>query len=145
MFVLVLILLALNLILGRLVAHLTKKFEKTHNLWDDALLEASRRPALLMIWAVGGSHVLEVIGESTDAEVFSALDSLRAVGVVVILAWFLVSLVRQVERRLLSDEYTTQDEPIDQTTVMALGKLVRSAVIIVASLMVLQNLGYLAD
>ena len=75
-FVLVLILLALNLILGRLVAHLTKKFEKTHNLWDDALLEASRRPALLMIWAVGGSHVLEVIGESTDAEVFSALDQI---------------------------------------------------------------------
>ena len=141
-FVLVLILLGLNLVLGRLIAHLGKKFEKTHNLWDDALLEAARRPALLMIWAVGGSHVLEVIAQSSEAEVFSALDSLRAVGVVLILAWFLVSLVRQVELRLLSDEYSVKDEPIDQTTVMALGKLVRSAIIIVSALMVLQNLGY---
>ncbi|MFT6552173.1 MAG: MscS family membrane protein [Zhongshania marina] len=141
-FVLVLILLGLNLVLGRLITHLGKKFEKTHNLWDDALLEAARRPALLMIWAVGGSHVLEVIAQSSEAEVFSALDSLRAVGVVLILAWFLVSLVRQVELRLLSDEYSVKDEPIDQTTVMALGKLVRSAIIIVSALMVLQNLGY---
>ena len=124
-FVLVLILLGLNLVLGRLITHLGKKFEKTHNLWDDALLEAARRPALLMIWAVGGSHVLEVIAQSSEAEVFSALDSLRAVGVVLILAWFLVSLVRQVELRLLSDEYSVKDEPIDQTTVMALGKLIR--------------------
>lgn len=141
-FVLVLILLTLNLVLGRVIAHLGKKFEKTHNLWDDALLEAARRPTLLMIWAIGGSHILEVIGQSTKAEVFSALDSLRAVGVVLILAWFLVSLVRQVELRLLSDEYNVKDEPIDQTTVMALGKLVRSAIIIVSALMVLQNLGY---
>ncbi|WP_269618366.1 mechanosensitive ion channel family protein [Zhongshania sp. BJYM1] len=141
-FLLVLVLLTLNLVLTRLTIHLTKKFASTRNLWDDALLEAAKRPALLMIWAVGGSHILQIIGESSDAEVFSALDSLRAVGVVLIIAWFLVSLVRQIELRLLSDDYTAKDEPIDQTTVMALGKLVRSAIIIVSALMVLQNLGY---
>lgn len=141
-FIVVLIILAANLFVSRLMARLALKFAKTRNLWDDALLDAARRPALLMVWAVGASHVLEIIGRSTDAEIFSALDSMRAVGVVLILAWFLVALVRQIELRLLSDDYTAKDEPIDRTTVMALGKLVRTAVIIVSGLMILQNLGY---
>jgi MscS family membrane protein len=141
-FVLVILILVANLVLSRLFSHLAVRFSKTRNLWDDALLRAARKPAILMVWVVGASHVLQVIGRSTEAEIFSALESLRAVAVVLILAWFLVSLVRQVERGLLSEDYTTRDEPIDRTTVMALGKLVRSAVIIVAGLMVLQNLGY---
>ncbi|MEX1667737.1 mechanosensitive ion channel family protein [Zhongshania guokunii] len=141
-FVVVIIILTANLFFSRLMARLAVKFAATRNLWDDALLEAARKPALLMIWAVGASHVLEIIVRSTQAEIFTALESLRAVAVVLILAWFLVSLVRQVELRLLSDDYSAKDEPIDRTTVMALGKLVRSAVIIVSALMVLQNLGY---
>ncbi|GAB3374097.1 mechanosensitive ion channel family protein [Spongiibacter taiwanensis] len=138
----VLVVLSANLLLSAFLRRLAVRFARTHNLWDDSLLEASRRPLILMLWAVGASYVLEVVGNSTDAEIFPLLSSARAMGVVLILAWFLVSLVRQVERRLLSDEYRNADEPVDQTTVMALGKLVRSTVIIVASLMVLQNLGY---
>ncbi|MBD2859092.1 mechanosensitive ion channel family protein [Spongiibacter sp. KMU-158] len=141
-FVVVLIALFANLLAGRLLLRLAKRFEKTHNLWDDALLEASRRPIILMIWAVGASHVLEIIDASSDAPVFAMIDPLRSVAVVAIIIWFLVSLIRQVEERLLSEDYTHNDEPIDRTTVMALGKLMRSAVIIVGSLMMLQNLGY---
>ena len=106
------------------------------------MLEASRRPIILMIWAVGASYVLALLERSSEAEIFSIFGSVRGVGVVLILSWFLVSLVRQIEKRLLSEDYRKSDEPVDQTTVMALGKLVRTAVIIVAGLMVLQNLGY---
>lgn len=140
--VIVLAVLTLNLLATMLLSRLAARFDKTHNLWDDALLAACRRPLILMIWAVGASHVVEVIAASTEAELFSALSPIRSVGVVVILAWFLISLVRQVEQRLLSEEYSIKDEPVDRTTVMALGKLVRSTVIIIAALMVLQNLGY---
>lgn len=138
----VLAVLTLNLLLSAFLRRLALRFSRTPNLWDDSLLEASRRPLILMLWAVGANYVLEIIGRSTAAEIFPLLSSARAVGVVLILAWFLVALVRQVERRLLSEEYRKADEPVDQTTVMAVGKLVRSTVIIVSSLMVLQNLGY---
>ena len=140
--VIVLAVLSLNLLATMLLSRLATRFEQTHNLWDDALLAACRRPLILMIWAVGASHVVEVIAASTDSELFSVLSPIRSVGVVVILAWFLISLVRQVEQRLLSEDYSIKDEPVDRTTVMALGKLVRSTVIIIAALMVLQNLGY---
>lgn len=141
-FVVVVIALLANLLAGHLIHQLAKRFARTHNLWDDALLEASRRPVVLMIWAVGASHVLEIIGRSSEAKIFEMLDPLRSVAVVAILVWFMVNLIRQVEQRLLSEEYGKDDEPIDQTTVMALGKLMRSAVIIIGSLMMLQNLGY---
>ncbi len=134
--------LTLNLLATILLRRLAIRFDKSHNLWDDALLDAGRRPLILMIWAVGASYVLDIINRSTEAEVFALLERARAVAVVVILVWFLVALVKQVETRLLSDDYRKSDEPVDQTTVMALGKLVRSAVIIIGSLMVLQNLGY---
>lgn len=141
-FIVVLVMLTANLIAGRALNKLASRFARTHNLWDDALLLAARKPLILMIWVVGGSHVLEIIGESTDADIFSVLEPFRAVAVMAILGWFLVKLVQEVETGILSREYDSNDEPIDQTTVMALGKLVRSAVIIVVVLMILQNLGY---
>ncbi len=141
-FVVVLLVLTANLIAGRVLQRLERQFEKTHNLWDDALLAAARKPIILMIWVVGASHVLQIIATSSDAEVFSVLAPLRGVAIVVILAWLLVNLIKQVELRLLSDEYTRDEEPLDRTTVMALAKLLRTAVFIIATLMILQNLGY---
>jgi MscS family membrane protein len=141
-FIVVLIVLTANLLAGRLLNVLGERFKRTHNLWDDAVLLAARRPLVLLIWVVGASHVLEIIAGSTDADIFTALQPFRAVAVMAILGWFLVKLVHEIEAGLLSREYSDSDEPIDQTTVMALGKLVRSAVIIVVVLMILQNLGY---
>ena len=123
-FIVVLVMLTANLIAGRALNKLASRFARTHNLWDDALLLAARKPLILMIWVVGGSHVLEIIGESTDADIFSVLEPFRAVAVMAILGWFLVKLVQEVETGILSREYDSNDEPIDQTTVMALGKLV---------------------
>lgn len=141
-FVVVLMVLTANLIAGRVLSSLAERFKRTHNLWDDAVLLAAKRPLVLMIWVVGASHVLEIIAASTEADIFTALQPFRAVAVMGILGWFLVKLVHEIEAGLLSREYSNSSEPIDQTTVMALGKLVRSAVIIVVVLMILQNLGY---
>ena len=141
-FIVVLVVLTANLLAGRLLNALGERFKRTHNLWDDAVLLAARRPLVLLIWVVGASHVLEIVATSTDADIFTALQPFRAVAVMAILGWFLVKLVHEIETGLLSREYSDSDEPIDQTTVMALGKLVRSAVIIVVVLMILQNLGY---
>lgn len=141
-FIVVLVVLTANLIAGRVLSSLAERFKRTHNLWDDAVLLAAKRPLVLMIWVVGASHVLEIIAASTEADIFTALQPFRAVAVMGILGWFLVKLVHEIEAGLLSREYSNSSEPIDQTTVMALGKLVRSAVIIVVVLMILQNLGY---
>lgn len=141
-FATVLLTLLLSYVVKLLLQYLARQLEKTHTLWDDALLAAVHKPAIVMVLLIGFSYAMQIILQTQDEEVFPLLERLRSVLVVVVLAWFLSSLVRQVEQRLLSDEYSASDEPVDQTTVMALGKLVRTAVFITAALMILQTLGY---
>jgi MscS family membrane protein len=141
-FLAVLVTALVNYLTGKALDRLQTHLERTHNVWDDALLASIRRPAYWMIWLVGFSYALQLILQTSDAEIFTVLNSLRAVLAVLILTWFLVSLVGQIEQRLLSGEYTKSDEPFDPTTVMALGKLVKTAIIITATLVAMQTLGY---
>jgi MscS family membrane protein len=59
----------------------------------------------------------------------------------VILAWFLVKLLKAFETNLI---HKTDDSPeiIDATTATAIGKLLRAAIIITSVLIVMQSLGY---
>lgn len=139
-FVLVLMTLVASFIARIVFKHLLQQAEKTKNRWDDAMLEAAHKPAGSLIWVMGFSLVLDVLLESSNAIVFQSVEPLREILVVVILAWYLVRVIHQVEKRLISSEYA--EEPIDETTVIALGKLVRVAVIVTAALVLLQTMGY---
>lgn len=133
---------AINYLVARFLDNLTARLARTHTVWDDALLAAIRKPAYWMIWLVGFSYALQLIVQTSEAQIFEILNSLRALLAVIILTWFLVGLVREVETRLLSGEYSKSDEPFDQTTVMAIGKLVRTAIVITAALVAMQTLGF---
>lgn len=139
-FVITLLTLVAHYILGLLIKRIEKQFNKTVNLWDDALLEAFRKPIGALIWLVGFSWVLDVLTVSSDATLFKAITPVRELAIICIIGWFLIRLIKQVETRLLTNEYTR--EPVDTTTVLALSKLVRIAVIITVSLVILQTLGY---
>ncbi|ARN75572.1 mechanosensitive ion channel family protein [Oceanicoccus sagamiensis] len=139
-FVLVLLTLLARYVVGMLLRKLEQQLKKTHTLWDDALLEAGHAPAGWLVWLVGFSWVLEVLVVESQAFVFTSLGPVRELSVVLLLAWFMIRLIKQVEIRLMSDEYSS--EPVDATTVLAVGKLVRAAVIITVALVVLQTLGY---
>jgi MscS family membrane protein len=123
-----------------LFARLAKRLERTVNLWDDALLNAARKPAFCLIWLMGFSWVVEILVAKSDAAIFSSLVAVRQLFVIALLVWFLIRLIRQVESRLVSDEYTS--DPMDPTTVSALGKLIRLTIILTALLVVMQTLGY---
>ena len=139
-FALTLLTLLARYFLGFLLRRLEVQLRKTSNLWDDALLAAAAKPAGYLVWLIGFSLVLEVLTSESQAVVFSSVASLRELMVVSLLAWFLIRLIGQVELRLISADHG--GEPIDATTVMALGKLVRAAVVITSALVVLQTMGY---
>lgn len=125
-----------NILLHRLEIQLGK----TANLWDDSMLAAASKPAGGLVWLIGFSLVIEILLRQSDAAIFEAMAPVRSLLVVLLLAWFCIRVIGQVEHRLISDEYTA--EPMDETTVLALGKLVRVAVIITSVLVILQTLGY---
>ncbi len=116
------------------------KAEKTHNLWDDALLGAATRPVRWLIWVVGLSVAGQIAAQASDNSLLELIAPVRKVAVVVLLTWFLVRLIRRAEENLMDPQFASK--PMDATTVTAIGKLLRMSVMITAALVLLQSLGY---
>ena len=72
--------LILKLVLGRL----SRQLKKTSNLYDDALVDAARRPAGLAVWVFGISFAAQAVGgqSSDQAEIFQYTETLRDVAVI---------------------------------------------------------------
>lgn len=139
-FLIVLATLIAALVVRRVLARLIKHADQTRNLWDDALLEAGHRPLNWFIWLIGLAWAAELTGKVSGAAIFSAIDPIREVSVIILISWFLVRFIERAESNLMDPAYTA--EPVDETTVMAIGKLLRISVIITAVLVVLQSFGY---
>ena len=119
---------------------LARQLQRTANLYDDALLEAARKPIGWGIWTFGILFAAEVAGRDSESELFAYIDALRDVAVVALLAWFAVRFIGFVERHVSDPEY--RKEPVDKTTAAVIGKLLRASVLITALLMMLQSLGF---
>lgn len=144
-FIIVFVTLLANYIAVRLLERMQKQMERTDNLWDDALLAAARRPAAFAIWVVGIAWAAKVVQLESDAAIFAAVDPLRDVLVIALLTWFLVRFVREAEANLLAragQDPGEEEAALDESTIHAIGKLLRMAIIITAALVVLQTLGY---
>ncbi|SDS37900.1 MscS family membrane protein [Halopseudomonas xinjiangensis] len=113
---------------------------KSNSIWDDTLVLAARRPLWVLIWTMGLLWAGQITAAQMEEELAGVLDAVQQILLIVLLAWFLLRLMMQVEVRLVDPNYRTK--PIDQTTVSAIGKLLRISVIITAALVVLQALGY---
>lgn len=139
-FVVVFLALLAAYILKRFFDRMEARFQATPNRWDDTLLEAGRRPAVFIIWAIGLFWALDIVRRHSDSALFDAIDPVRRVVVIVLITWFLTRLIQGAER-LMSDPVKTE-KPMDVTTARAVGKLLRASAIITAVLVALQTLGF---
>lgn len=139
-FTIVLLTLVAALVVKLILDRLLVKAEQTHNLWDDALLGAARRPFHWIVWLVGLSMAAQVAAKASENELIQIIEPARRIGVVVLLAWFLVLLIRRAEENFMDPQYS--EKPMDETTVRAIGKLLRMSVTITAVLVLMQSLGY---
>ncbi len=139
-FTVVFITLLIDFFQKRLFKRLHVKVTATTQLWDDAIHHAFNPPASLFIWLIGLSLAAEMVGKHSDAVVFTAIDTIRNVGIIVVLTWFVLRLINSFEKNLLK-QATDEPESLDIQTVDAISKLVRLSAIITAILMALQTLG----
>lgn len=110
------------------------------SVWDDALIISVRRPLWVLIWSMGLLWAARITALEMDEDFADVLESMQSVLLIALLAWFLLRLASRVEERLVDSRYL--QKPMDQTTVSAIGKLLRVAVIITCGLVILQTLGY---
>ncbi|WP_273205023.1 mechanosensitive ion channel family protein [Marinobacter subterrani] len=127
-------------IVSHIIGALERRFSKTRNLWDDALLHASRKPVVVFVWLQGVYWAAEVAHRYSDAEIFKANETVLRVGFVFVLVWTVLRLIKEGEAILVSP--VKMKKPMDYTTVNAVSKLSRAVVIITALLTLLQSLGY---
>ena len=144
-FLIVLLTLLVRYLLKRVFDRLAKQLQKTNNLYDDAVLEAARKPIGWAVWIMGilfaAQYMLDAAA-TDDAQkgLRAVIEPFRAVSVVALLAWFATRFIKFIEVHVADAEYRTN--PIDPTTASAIGKLLRASVIITAVLLTLQNLGF---
>ncbi|MBT8433915.1 MAG: mechanosensitive ion channel family protein [Gammaproteobacteria bacterium] len=121
----------------RVLAKVHKRLHRTPTRWDDIIFGAMMRPLTLVVWLVGLDIAVDIIYNKTESAIFTYSDSVRDVGILVCIAWFVLGIIRGAEH-----EFGQESDTIDKTTVVAISKLVRLAVIITAALVILQTLGF---
>jgi MscS family membrane protein len=123
----------------RILRHLHGKAITTDNTWDDAMLDALRKPLSLLIWTLGITFAVQIMAQNTP--IFMMALPVRDVGVIASITWFLVGFVKRAQKNIV-DKNEKLGKPIDVTTVDAIGKLVRISIVITALLVILQTLGF---
>lgn len=131
----------INYLLRQLLERLGSRVQRTANIWDDALFEAINAPLRALVWVLGLSLAAELVEPRPDDELFALVEPARRVAVIAILVWFLLRLVARVEANLIL-RAEREDPDFDRTTADAIGKLLRAAILITGTLVILQTLGF---
>ena len=140
LFLIVASVLALGFIVNRVIDRLETQANKTLTVWDDALIEACRKPIIWLVWILGVNFAAGVAAQKMDSGLQGLVDPINRLALIFLGVLFLTNFIRRAERNLLHPDYMS--EPLDETTVRAVAKLVRAAVIITGLLIALQLFGY---
>ncbi len=160
-FIIVFTVLIFNFIFYRILNKLHKKLQLTQNPWDDAFIDAIKLPVRYLVWVIGISFAADIIATNIQARdvakavssglnprhvvgdgmgIFAAIDPIRKISIVFLIAWFLLRLVKNTEINIIALR-KEQDKQIDHTTLQAVVKLVRVSIHITATLVALQSAG----
>lgn len=141
-FLVVLAVVSINFALKHLLVFLHKRVEASKNVWDDAIFAAVSGPLRALVWVLGLAVAAEItVGSDHESLLAGLIDPARTVGVIAVLTWFLTRLVNEVSRNIVSHKVRKGD-PVDQTTIDAIAKLLRASLWITGALVILQSLGF---
>lgn len=141
-FGIVLLTLIARYVAKRFFDRLEREAEKTHNLYDDAVLFAARKPVGWAIYVIGISWAADIASGQSKAEIFNYIGVARQLAAIVLMAWFALRFVSYMEKSISDPGYVGRaGRRMDATTAAVSAKLVRAAVVITAFLIALQTMG----
>lgn len=132
---------ACNFAMLRLISGLMNRDSGPRTHWDRCLFGALRKPAGAIVWLIGLSLAIDIIQLRAEVALFTFVGPVRDVGVITCAAWFLTGFLNRAQTHIVASKEAA-GEPVDRTTIDAVGKLLRIAVIVTAVLVALQALGY---
>lgn len=131
--------------LSFIVKKIMKKLElqafRSSNIWDESLLVAGSKPVKYLIWLLGISYAAGIARQQSKAEIFDLIAPVRQIGVVVIVTWFLIKAIRELETNYTS-KYHGSKNGLDATTLTAISNLAKISIVITGILVSMQSMGY---
>jgi MscS family membrane protein len=137
-FVVLFVMLLINFVVQRFLTGLHKQLDKTKTQWDNIFIDALRKPLWYFLAMMAVSISIQLILRQEPNELLSKIDGYKNIGFLFIVIWFLVRFVKEGEKVFAEKA----DTPEDLTTVTAIARLLRLAIIITGVLTILQSLGY---
>ena len=139
-FAIVFLVLLAGHILNRTIDRIEQRAAETATVWDDALIEASRKPLVWLIWILGVNFAASVAAEKMQSGILPLIEPINRLAIIFLGSLFLNNFIKRAENNLLNPSFVST--PMDTTTVRAVAKLLRTAVLITALLVAMQLFGY---
>ncbi len=108
---------------------------KTATGWDDVVWHAIWKPVNWLIAVAGLSLMAMVFAESKESALLEYIPVIRTLAISLLVCWAFLRFIHKTELRFIELEK-------DETTVTALGKLLRASVFIITALALFQALGF---
>ena len=122
LFVIVLLALSLGYLVNRLIDRLETQANKSLTVWDDALIEACRKPVIWLIWILGVNFAASIAAQKMDSPVQALIDPINRLALIFLATIFITSFIKRAERNLLHPDYMakpcllyTSPSPRDRT------------------------------
>ncbi|MBT4989825.1 MAG: mechanosensitive ion channel family protein [Rickettsiales bacterium] len=118
----------------RFIDKLYKKASQNQKSWDNIILISIKQPIRLLIYIVGISFILELLGERLNLKILSAVAEIRVILIVFIAMSFILKLIKNYEE-------ISRDSRLDANSINIITKLLRASVYITSVLILMQSFG----
>lgn len=139
LFIAVVIILSFGLLVKLLVKRLLVVANKTRTVWDDALIESFQGPLSLLVWSVGLSFASEILWEESQ-DLMTLTYNIRVLFIIFCISWFFIRFLNKVETNILLGNH--ENISFDKSGVRAVNKVLKISVMITATLVTLNSMGY---
>lgn len=133
--------LLVNYLQRKIVKRLADRLKKTHQVWDDTLLQALSAPLTVFVWFSSLTVVCHYMFlDFSLSYLIVYLEKTRFAGFVILVVWFLWRYVGKIEHRLVCP-VCSHKAPADATSVSVVGRLAKLCLFVLTVLIVLQFWG----
>ena len=123
----------------RVLRRLTHKETVEKNPYLNTIAHAIGPPITFFIWFMGAMLLVNVIQKHYEIHVMlNWVDPLRKIGIIASFAWVCLRLIQKAEENLVLRR--DGKKPVNKTTAIAVGRLARVVLFMIATLVVLQSL-----
>ncbi len=139
LFLVIFMTLIANFVMKIAIKRLLKQLDKTKTLWDEAVLNVIRKPLRYFIDFSGLLWALQILSQYEEKNWNDSIALAWRIGIIIAVAWFFLRLIRALEESFTTN--APQKYNADETTILAVGRLLRLSIVITTSLIIMQNFG----